>query len=377
MRRSLLVMCLFSVSLLPMPTAAIVASASPIGTVSPNGDQVYRAFESPSLSDVETEWGDAYYLEFIGDRFDTAQDASTGFQYFVNYLPDALPEIVAELVQENMPGNHVEPGSPKILTVPQIGDDAFAVELDASLGLLADERLMILIIRNENHVLTATAATHDLNADLLTMLVSIVSPTLDRWALNDPIQMDEDGIRSGGIWNMVPKPNEVPDGFVLDQEYEEGPGPQRDQSVPSPISDQPLLPTTSFESQISEGEGTNSRLAIPFDATIRVILANDTFSADHRGQCEGQGRYSSLHEEGLAALKTVDGGEELVLTRGLQPGYVSYDLQLQADVCVFEINFRKVPPRAGYLLIAGDAPIARFTYDELSAGGIGEVVVEN
>lgn len=377
MRRSLLVMFLFSVSLLPMPTAAIVASASPIGTVSPNGDQVYRAFESPSLSDVETEWGDAYYLEFIGDRFDTAQDASTGFQYFVNYLPDALPEIVAELVQENMPGNHVEPGSPKILTVPQIGDDAFAVELDASLGLLADERLMILIIRNENHVLTATAATHDLNADLLTMLVSIVSPTLDRWALNDPIQMDEDGIRSGGIWNMVPKPNEVPDGFVLDQEYEEGPGPQRDQSVPSPISDQPLLPTTSFESQISEGEGTNSRLAIPFDATIRVILANDTFSADHRGQCEGQGRYSSLHEEGLAALKTVDGGEELVLTRGLQPGYVSYDLQLQADVCVFEINFRKVPPRAGYLLIAGDAPIARFTYDELSAGGIGEVVVEN
>lgn len=377
MRRSLLVMFLFSVSLLPMPTAAIVASASPIGTVSPNGDQVYRAFESPSLSDVETEWGDAYYLEFIGDRFDTAQDASTGFQYFVNYLPDALPEIVAELVQENMPGNHVEPGSPKILTVPQIGDDAFAVELDASLGLLADERLMILIIRNENHVLTATAATHDLNADLLTMLVSIVSPTLDRWALNDPIQMDEDGIRSGGIWNMVPKPNEVPDGFVLDQEYEEGPGPQRDQSVPSPISDQPLLPTTSFESQISEGEGTNSRLAIPFDATIRVILANDTFSADHRGQCEGQGRYSSLHEEGLAALKTVDGGEELVLTRGLQPGYVSYDLQLQADVCVFEINFRKVPPRAGYLLVAGDAPIARFTYDELSAGGIGEVVVEN
>lgn len=377
MRRSLLVMFLFSVSLLPMPTAAIVASASPIGTVSPNGDQVYRAFESPSLSDVETEWGDAYYLEFIGDRFDTAQDASTGFQYFVNYLPDALPEIVAELVQENMPGNHVEPGSPKILTVPQIGDDAFAVELDASLGLLADERLMILIIRNENHVLTATAATHDLNADLLTMLVSIVSPTLDRWALNDPIQMDEDGIRSGGIWNMVPKPNEVPDGFVLDQEYEEGPGPQRDQSVPSPTSDQPLLPTTSFESQISEGEGTNSRLAIPFDATIRVILANDTFSADHRGQCEGQGRYSSLHEEGLAALKTVDGGEELVLTRGLQPGYVSYDLQLQADVCVFEINFRKVPPRAGYLLIAGDAPIARFTYDELSAGGIGEVVVEN
>lgn len=377
MRSFAVILIIVSALIMPLWLQSSLAQAKPVGIVTDTPNEVFRRYLAETANVGPVFDGQSMSLYSYGFVATSTSEAKREFKAIARQFPEVFEMMADETERES--GVTIELAEHRRVEFAQLGDEAAAFVTPAMYGVIGVE-FAVAIIRDASWLqMLLTVAFND-NGETIELLEDVASTAKTRWPNDTSVRVRTDGVRYGGVWGLAVLPDEVPDHLRLDTGYDEGPGPG---ALP-PSSKPTPMPTiaSSTESPESTAEpaqasSQDSRLAQPFDTTIRVILANDTFSADSRGQCEGQGRYSSLHEEGLAALKTVDGGEELVLTRGLQPGYVSYDLQLQADVCVFEINFRKVPPRAGYLLIAGDAPIARFTYDELSAGGIGEVVVEN
>jgi hypothetical protein len=351
----------------------------PVGIVSAAEDEVYRTYDSTSLFGAETEWGGAYSLEFIGDRFLNQEEAAQSFQFMVGFLPDSLPSVIIATAEQNMPGNPVRPSDPAILPAPEIGDEAFAISMAVEVGSFDDEYFGLLLVRSGDSSVMATAASYDEGADLIALLANIVAPTLVRWGIQDPVAVDEAGVRSGGIWNLIPTPDEVPAGFELNPAYEEGPGPVQQSPTsaptPTPTDSTPLNPSPATTRGVGRGGESDSRIAEPFDIRFRIILAGSAYKPGPQNKCEGDGGYSFLREGGQLSITTGDGAELLTLHTVLEPGYLSYDRLLSENVCVFDLDLFGVPPRADYRLSGDSTTLATFGYQDVADAGLFEIVV--
>ncbi|MBA2288844.1 MAG: hypothetical protein H0V98_00490 [Chloroflexia bacterium] len=61
------------------------------------------------------------------------------------------------------------------------------------------------------------------DVNVIPELMTIATSVEGQWPSDDAIMVRDDGLRTGGIWNMMPRPNDLPDGFEIDVAFEEGP----------------------------------------------------------------------------------------------------------------------------------------------------------
>lgn len=357
--------------LLATSSGNVVAQSDVIGKVTTADDRVYRAFDSASIFGVDTNWGTAYYLEFIGDKFKDEEEASNNFAFMVTYLPTALPTVLEELVNENLPGATVLADDPVSGPVLRIGDEAFSISIRLDKGILIDEFFGMLVIRQGARVLTATVASNDVNLDYVSLLSSMLDPIMQRWDDENAVKLDSEGIRMGGIWDMVPRQNEVPQGFELDVDYEEGPGLSEEAESSSV--------TNKGEPAVRGGSHTGNqqsdRIAKPFDVEFRIIMFPGTYESSPDGTCAGIGGYSGLAGGRSVSLKSPNEATILAISAPLNVGILSYDMEAGEEVCVFETSFHDVPPRGNYILSSYWVDFSEFSFPELSSEDVIEIIV--
>lgn len=388
------------VALLLLPAVASAQTPEPVGTVSTGDNEVARAYDNPNV------YFDAVAgVMILGSIHDSEEAASRSASTLARIF-------VASLVSEVE--TDYEFGELEEVPVEQVGDEAIAHRMSFMMFGSFEGEYALLAVRQGSWVqLLIGFGVGDV--DVLAELEGIASTIAPRWPSDDPIAVREDGLRTGGIWNMVPAPEDLPAGFVVDAEFEEGPPATVSATVPAgtpavttdevePASEEatpegrdvPLLPTaTADEIQPTEVPETsteatetpveappstpavmNPRLATPFDVDVEIILGDGRYLIDEEdGSCSGTGLLDGLTGGGTLTLNVSSGGQASASTELATSGLVAYDTELQQDVCYFTASFTDVPARAEYALLAGDSVLGRYTYEDLTSGDSLLVVV--
>lgn len=418
-------------ALLLAPAIAAAQGTEPIGTVSTGDDEVARSY---SNSDV---YFDALSgIMAFGQIHDDTQAATSAVRTFPAIFSAS---IAAELEGEDTTAGFTL-GELEDVQIPPIGDQSSAHRLPFTMFGSFDGEYGMLLVRQDRWVQVLLAFGIG-EVDTIAELQRIAQLTLPRWPNTDPIAVREDGLRTGGIWSMMPNPEDLAPGFVIDEEFEEGPAPTTDTIVPvestpattppagTPVQpaaetpeatseprlrEIPLLPTRPSEppAQPSPTEEVTApiptataeqdplppappppaqepipaqqtpasgspRLATPFDVTVEIILPLENAEVTEDGACQGQGLLAGLAGGSNLTLREAESGEPSVTAAIEAPGTITYDTELRQEVCYLTATFTDVPPRAAYTLLAGESVLGRYTFEELTAEDTLLVVVGN
>ena len=387
------------VALLLLPAVASAQTPEPVGTVSTGDNEVARAYDNPNV------YFDAVAgVMTLGTVHDSEEEASRSASTLARIFATSLAGDVE---------TDFEFGELEEVPVEQIGDEAIAHRMSFKMFGSFEGEYVLLAVRQGSWVqLMIGFGVGDV--DVLAELEGIAITIAPRWPSDDPIAVREDGLRTGGIWDMVPMPEDLPAGFVVDGEFEEGPAATVSATLPvgtpsvtadevEPASEEatpegrdvPLLPTATADEiepaevrETSEATETpaaapastpvvmNPRLATPFDLDVEIILGDGRYLIDDEdGSCSGTGLLDGLTGGGTLTLNVSSGGRASASTELAKSGVVAYDTELQQDVCYFTTSFTDVPARAEYALLAGDSVLGRYTYEDLTSGDALLVVV--
>jgi hypothetical protein len=394
------------IALLLAPVAANAQDAEPVGTVSTGDDQVYRSYDNPNVYFDAT----VGILAF-GTIYDNDTAASRGLDSTANVFAASLEGSASD---EAGSAPDFEFGDLEEVEMPTIGDESLAHRLSLVMFGSFDGEYVLISVR-QGAWLQVLVGFGFGDVDVFTELEALAGDMITRWPSEEPIAVREDGLRTGGIWNMMPVPEDISADFVLDDDFEEGPATESDEIVPAgspaPVSDSgtpaaestmpagrdlPLLPTSTPESAQPEptmpsgseagiapatetpaptAEPTpapastpapSSRMAQPFDVTVEIVIPEGRYIVAEDGSCSGQGLLDDLDQGGTLTLRVANDGEQAAEVEFGSAGQVGYDVPLRQDACYFQASFTDVPARSGYSLLAGDSVIGRFTYEELS-----------
>jgi len=213
-RQSLLVILAV---LLLAPSVAWAQTTEPVGTVSTGDDEVARAYDNPNAY-FEVTIG----VMILGTIYDNPDQASRSAANIAGIFSAALT---------SDPGEDFVFDDLEELPSPGLGDESFAHRLPFTMFGSFEGEYIILTIRQDSWVQVMVGFGIG-EIDVLADLIDIAEPVLPRWPSDDPIALREDGIRTGGIWNMAPLPEDMPEGYVLDESFEEGPGATVSDVVP-------------------------------------------------------------------------------------------------------------------------------------------------
>lgn len=258
MYRHTLLALLFALML--APSLAQAQAAEPVGTVSTGEGEVARGYDNPNAY-FEVTIG----VMVIGTIHDTEEQASRSARTIANIFSAALT---------SDPGEDFEFGDMEEMEPSALGDEAFAHRMPFTMFGSFEGQYVILSIRQESWV-QVTVGFGIGDVDVLGDLEAIAGTTLSRWPTDDPIAVREDGLRTGGIWNMTPMPEDMPAGYVLDEDFEEGPGATVSDIVPvgtpepaaTPETPEPDLAGTP-EPDATEPAATPEATAIPEQPTV-------------------------------------------------------------------------------------------------------------
>ena len=375
-------------ALLLAPPAARAQATEPVGTVSASETEVSRAYDNPSAF-----FDDTAGIMALGSIERTEEDASRAAGSFATIFADSLTSGLES--DQSLPVD-VTFGEMVEVPVATIGDETIANRVTFSMSGTMNGEYAFLTVRQGTWVQVLVGFGIG-DVDVMGDLVELASALSPRWPSDEPISVRDDGIRTGGIWAMTPLPEDLPDGFEIDPNFEEGPGagpgtgaPQAATPVPGeatapvePTRDLPLIPTETPETPgvpaetpvATEAPATtvapeiiNPRLAMPFDVTIEIFLSLDRATVAEDGSCSGTGLLDGLSGESTMTLREASTGEPSVSAPMSGPGIVAYDTVGQEDVCYLTATLTDVPARAEYTLLAGDSVLGRYTYEDLSSG---------
>lgn len=408
---------------LVFPTLVSAQETEPVGTVSTGDDKVYRAYDNPNVYFDAT----AGILAF-GTIYDNETAASRGL--------DSTAAVFSASLQSG--ANEDEGSAPDFqfgeleeVQTSAIGDESRADRLSLVMFGSFDGEYVVLAVR-QGAWLQVLVGFGFGEVDVLADLEPVARGMTDRWPSEDAIAMREDGLRTGGIWNMMPMPEDLSSDFVLDDEFEEGPAVESDNVVPAGTRDDiavdatpaagssspggrelPLLPTSTPESDQPEptlmpGGGAetapvtetpvptvestppptlgstppsastpipSTRMAQTFDVIVEIVIPDGRYAVDEDGTCSGKGLLDGLTGGGTLTLRVANDSQQSAQAELSASGLVGYDTALRQDVCYFQASFTDVPARADYSLLAGESVIGRFTYEELSERNTVVVVI--
>lgn len=367
---------LFVAILLLAPSVVAAQGAEPVGTVSEDENTVSRAYDGDAMQGV-------IGIFAIGSIAETESEAIG----MMTTLPAVLASSLSGTVEES--GATVEPPEP--VTVTQIGDQAVASRMAFTVFGSTGGEVVILAVRQSTWVQLLIGMTVG-EAETLPQLEEIARTVLPRWPSTDTVTVRPDGLRTGGIWTMMPLPEDVPAGYTIDPAIEDGPAadtaaPSTGETggTPAPSSDLPLLPTpvpadgdttpvpgepTSAPPDSTEPVATpapNPRLALPFDVTVDIFLPMEMATvSDEDGSCSGTGFLDGLSGDGEVTLQGATGDDASVSASMNGAGQVALDRETGEEVCYFRAMLTDVPPRARYTLLAGEMVLGQYTYDEMT-----------
>lgn len=406
----------FVVIALLFPTLVVAQDTEPVGTVSAGDDEVYRAYDNPNV----------YFNATISIlAFGTVHDTEAVASRNVDTTASVVAAAIRSGAEEDGAGG-LEFGEVEEVQMGALGDESRADRLPMTMSGSFEGEYVLVTVRQGAWVQVLAGFGFGDGVDVLTDLEAVAQIVLPRWPSDDPIAVREDGLRTGGIWNMMPLPEDLAAEFEVDPESEEGPAATVETVVPAgtptagteaatptaaPPSpggrDLPLLPTTTPEDAARESTAVpetppatdptpsgpeptvvpqtptetpsaaspspvdpttiNPRIAQPFDVTVEIIIVGERYVIADDGSCSGTGLLDGIAGGGTLTLRESTGGQQSA-TATLSAGLVGYDTELQQDVCYFRASFSDVPARAQYSLLAGNTVIGRFSYEELTTG---------
>jgi hypothetical protein len=301
------------------------------------------------------------------------------------------------------------------VTVTPIGDQASGTRVPFTMFGSVEGEVVILAVRQSTWVQLLIAMGVG-ETGSLAQLESLAQTVLPRWPTADSVTVRPDGLRTGGIWAMMPLPEDVPAGYTVDPEIEEGPAAGTvaaapggsPATTPAPSTDLPLLPTPTpaggvtlptpapaagatetpgpAEIVIPSPSATeiatpapNPRVALPFDVTVEIFLPLDMATIDEEdGSCSGTGLLDGLAGDAEVTIQGASAGGEASASAPMSgPGQVALDRETGEEVCYFRATVPDVPARARYSVLAGETVLGQYTYDELTETGSILVVIDS
>ena len=374
------------------PAVVAAQGTAPVGTVSEDETTVSRAYDSGTVQGL-------FGIFAVGQVTETDSQAIG----MMTTLPAVIASSLSGTVEDS--GATVEP--PEQVTVTPIGDQATATRVPFTMFGTTDGEVVILAVRQSTWVQLLIGMSVG-ESETLPQLDALARTILPRWPSADPVTVRPDGLRTGGIWTMMPLPEDVPAGYTVDPDIEDGPAagasviPGGTGGTPAPSSDLPLLPTPTpagGETPRVPGEtpvasetpappviatepvevatpAPNPRVALPFDVTVDIFLPMDMAVVnDEDGSCSGSGFLDGLSGDGQVVLQAATGDDAPTSAPMNGAGQVALDRETGEEVCYFRATLTDVPPRARYTLLAGETVLGQYTYGELTETGSILVVI--
>ncbi len=405
---------LIVIALMLAPSLAAAQGAEPVGTVSDDETSFSRAY------DGDVGAGAIVGIFAIGSIGDTESQAMG--------MMATLPPVFASGLGSSVEDAGVIVGEPEDLTVATIGNQSVGLRVPYTMFGSLEGEIVIVGVRQSTWVQMLIGMGVG-EAGVQAQLEDLARQLLPRWPSADPVTVRPDGLRTGGIWNMAPMPEDLPAGFAVDPNIEDGPAvgtvspvpegagasqgttPTEADATPSPSLDLPLLPTpppaggetpappqappsdvtpieTSTPSSAPDVTPTpvdvatpapNPRVALPFDVTVEIFLPLEMATIDGEdGSCSGAGLLDGLSgdaEVTLQGASTAGDGSASGPMSG--PGQVALDRETGEEICYFRASVPDVPPRARYSLLAGETVLGQYTYGELTETGSILVVIDD
>lgn len=363
-----------AIALLLVPSLATAQTTGPVGTVSDDETSVSRAYEGDAASGT-------FGIFALGSVSEMESQAIG--------LMRTMPPVIASGMSGTIEDAGAIVETPEQVPVTAIGDQSTATRVPYTMFGSVEGELVILAVRQATWVQVLVGFGLS-EADHLPQLERLARQMLSRWPATEPVTVRPDGLRTGGIWAMMPLPEDVPAGYTVDPDIEEGPGPGTvaptagGPAAETPASDLPLLPTsTPPAAEIPPASAPsaptpppavatpapNPRLALPFDVTVEIFLPLDLATVEDDGSCHGDGLLDGLDGDGQVTLRAADAGDRSATAQMAGPGQVALDRETGQEICYFRATLTDVPARARYTLLAGETVLGRYTYDELTATG--------
>jgi hypothetical protein len=206
-------MCRFIALLL---VSVVLVGASPASAQEPSptalptldgidglADAAVRSFEASGIRLIGTA-----QFSFMVVRFDDVEAARSGIER-------VIANQIARIDQQS------DVSDLKRASIGSIGDETLAhageVVVDDP-GDAAVEPLIVGIVAARRAAYVQLGQGVALAGDPLVDVSGVLKKTIDRAEGGDATPVDGDGMRTGGLWDMLPRLEDLPEGFVLDEE---------------------------------------------------------------------------------------------------------------------------------------------------------------
>lgn len=198
--------------LLPVPAIGTAQEASPIAahdSPSPFDDLPgLRATAGRLFVATTVRPPTSLALAFVAAEFDTPEHASAGISIFFEEVSQGIAE--GGLTADFRAVNGRQWGDE---TVARAGNILLANPIDGIDELTA----AVLVVRTGRILLCMAGAGVEVNP--LYDLSTVAGAVIDRVLGPAATPIGADGRRAGGLWDVLPVPADLPDGFVLDREF--------------------------------------------------------------------------------------------------------------------------------------------------------------
>ncbi|MBA2288843.1 MAG: hypothetical protein H0V98_00485 [Chloroflexia bacterium] len=263
----------FLMVMLVIPSIAAAQSTEPVGGVSTGEDEVFRAYDNP----------DVYFDAIAGIlTFGTVYDDDTAASRSIDTTAAIFAASLRSGVSsDEMSGGDYEFGELEDAEIGQIGDESSASVIPFALFSSFEGEYGVVIVRQDAWVQVLIGFGIG-EVDVVAELEALATAIQPRWPSDDEIAVREDGLRTGGVWNMTPMPEDLSDGFEIDEGFEEGPAATTDAIValdptapdtdeeptepgPQGVRDLPLIPEEGVD------EPSTAATPVPIDVIAEPV----------------------------------------------------------------------------------------------------------
>ena len=164
-------------------------------------------------------------LLFTVTDFENENSAAAG-------MPQLGDQLIVDLAEQ---GN--DTSGPKSASVRPLGDERIAyagtlIALEEDDSTFDEFMVAALVVREGVfvHFMYGAAIAGDPLADLAAVAEKIIG----RQPGGDVTSVGDDGVREGGLWDLLPRIEDLPEGFVLEKEEELAPVDERQDQTASP-----------------------------------------------------------------------------------------------------------------------------------------------